>query len=165
MADNEIWERPEAPKSGSVDRAQLNRRVETAQDVQPLAEQDTFRYSDAVLRGEVRTNTVNTAAMEQLAVANVHRRDGTTDTVGTLRYRMEPNVVVLQGDGMIASSYGVESALLTEVSQNARAHGIDRMRVWAPDGDSAAQKRWALHGFQPEPRDPGAAGQHWGKPI
>lgn len=165
MAANEIWDRPEAPRSGGADRAQLNHRVEAAQDAQPHSEQGTFRYSDAALRGEVRTNTMNTAAMEQLAVANVHRQDGTTDTVGTLRYRMEPNVVVLQGDGMIASSHGVESALLTEVSQNVRAHGIDRMRVWAPDGDSAAQKRWALHGFQPEPRDPGAAGQHWGKPI
>lgn len=164
MDSNEIWEASEAPRPGA-ERAQLNRRIDSAQDVAPPAEQGAFRYSDASLGGEVRTKTEGADALRQLTVAELHTRDGATKTVGTVTSRMEPDVVTVDGDSMIAPNYGVEDALLSEVSQNARAHGIHEMRVWMPGGDATSASKWQSHGFHLEKPMPGAHGQHFSKRI
>ena len=93
------------------------------------------------------------------------RPDGTSDVVGTARYTVAAGEATLDGTSFTAPNYGTESALLSEVSEQARAQGADRLRVWAPDGDSFAERRWQLHGFQPTERDPHARGIYWDRPI
>jgi len=66
---------------------------------------------------------------------------------------------------MIAQNHSTESALLDEVSQQARTQGADRLSVWEPDSNSDAGKRWSRHGFQPTERNPEAAGVTWEKPL
>jgi hypothetical protein len=73
--------------------------------------------------------------------------------------------VTLRGAYFTAPNHGTESALLKEVSEQARAQGADRLHVWVQDGDSAAEQRWLSHNFQPTERDPNARGVFWERPV
>jgi len=85
--------------------------------------------------------------------------------VGTARYSVAGGEAKLYGEQFNARNPGTESALVKEVSEQARAHGASRLRVWVPDGDSTAERRWQSHGFQPLERDPDAQGTHWEREL
>jgi hypothetical protein len=136
-------------------------RIGEAREVEPA----TFRYSDAGLGGEVRTRTVSEGGIYSRAEAEVVNRSGEHKTVGTALYKVDGTDAYLAPDRVYASNYGVESALLSEVGQTARAQGADRLNVWVPDGDTSAEDRWRIQGFQPGARNPGAAGVHWQRPL
>lgn len=127
----------------------LERRIRRAEDVEAAggappgdggdgfppgdsARPGTFRYSDAELRGEVRTSVPQKGGFYSVTQAEVFRRDGTTDTVGTARYSVAGSEATLYSDALVAPNYAAEGALLQEVSVQARAQGADRLRVWLP---------------------------------
>jgi len=167
----------EKVKSIDSGRVQAEHRLAHARDWKspgdqppdnPARNTDTFRYYDSELRGEVRTASERPQALEHLSVARVHDRDGNIRPVGSLRYATDPEDCTLRGYAIQPANFGVESALLSETSVQARAQGKDSLRVWVPDGDTNAAKQWARHNFQPEPdtkRAPGATGRYWHKWI
>jgi len=158
-------------------RVKAEQRLAGVQDWKPPGDQtsdtpakssETFRYYDSALRGEVRTTSERPQALEHRSVARVHDRDGNVRPAGSLRYAMDPDDCTLRGYDIQPENFGVESALLSETSEQVRAHGKESMRVWVPDGDVDAAKQWSRHNFQPEPkaqRAPGAKGNYWHKRI
>ena len=161
MEIRDVSEKPEITGQDSFDSRALEQRLQQAEDVRP----DTFRYSDAGLGGEVRTSVAQEGGLYSIAKAEVFRPDGTSDVVGTARYTVTAGEATLDGTSLIAPNFRTESALLKEVSEQARAQGADRLRVWVRDGDSVAERRWQSHGFQPTERDPNARGVHWERPV
>lgn len=161
MSFREVSDTPEQFEGQSFDRSGLENRLKQAEDVRP----GTFRYSDAGLSGEVRTSSENLGSVQSLAKAEVFRRDGTSDVVGTARYSVAGSEARLYSGSMNAQTHGVESALLDEIGQQARAQGTDRLSVWVPDNDTVAAARWSRHGFQSLERDPDAAGVTWEKRL
>jgi hypothetical protein len=151
----------ELTDSGSLDKASLNRRMTDATDARP----GTFRYSDSNLGGEVRTTSEGTSSIRPLAVATVFRPDGSSDTVGTVRYSVAGGEARIRPDTLTAPNYGVEGALLDEVGQQAQMEGVNRLRVWMPDGNKVAENQRLGHGFHSTGRDPGARGVDWEKPL
>jgi len=161
----------------------LERRIRRAEDVEAAggappgdggvgsppgdsARPGTFRYSDAEqLGGEVRTSVPQRGGFYSVAQAEVFRRDGTSDVVGTARYSVAGSEATLDGRTFIAPNHGTEWALLKKVGEQAQAQGADRLRVWVPDGGQDAETRWLRRGFQPTERDPGARGVHWERPL
>jgi hypothetical protein len=81
--------------------------------------------------------------------------------LGTAEYSVAGGEATLYDTRFTAPNYGTESALLKEISEQARAQGADRLRVWVQDGDSVAERRWLSHNFQPTERDPNARGVFW----
>lgn len=162
MSFRELSERPENRSSDTMDSRTIERRIQEAQD---LPEQndpaDTFRYSDASLGGEVRTSASQGDGPVELAQAEVVGRDGARQVVGTARYSMRPDEAFVHSNSVIAPNHGVEDALLSEIGDQARNRGADRLKIWAADGDT----RWSSHGFQPMERNPGAKGVHWEKRL
>ena len=122
MPIDEVSDKSEFTRPPETNRLQAEQRLRQAQDVSPPNQQEGLRDSNARLGDGVHTITENEAGLTKLAVARVHRRNGSVDTVGTVRYRQEFNEVHLQGDSMYASNDDVQRALLSEVSQNARQH-------------------------------------------
>ena len=161
MEIRDVSEKPEITGQESFDSRALERRLQEAEDVRP----GTFRYSDAGLGGEVRTSVEREGGLYSIAKAEVFRPDGTSDVVGTARYTVAAGEATLDGTAFTAPNYGTESALLSEVSEQARAQGADRLRVWVQDGDSVVEQRWLSHNFQPMERDPNAQGVHWERPV
>jgi hypothetical protein len=175
MAINETDSGFEKVKPVDSGRVQAEQRLANAQDWKPPGDQlsdnpargaETFRYYDSELRGEVRTGSERPQALEQLSVARIHDRDGNVRPAGSLRYAIDPDDCTLRGYATQPANFGVESALLSETSEQAHAQGKDSMRVWVPDGDPDGAKQWSRHGFQLEAqRAPGAAGSYWHKRI
>jgi GNAT superfamily N-acetyltransferase len=162
MELRDVSEKPEIIGQDSFDKRALERRLQGAEDVRP----GTFRYSDAGLGGEVRTSVEREGSLYSIAKAEVFRPDGTGEVVGRARYSVAAGEATLYDDiHFTARNHGAESALLKEVGEQAKAQGADRLRVWVRDGDSAAERRWLSHGFQPTERDPGARGVHWERPL
>lgn len=153
---------PEAGKVESFDRQALERNIKQSEDARP----GTFRYSDTHRGGEVRTSTDNSEGAQSQAKAELFRRDGSSVELGTARYSVAGGEAKLYGGSVIAQDYGTEDALLSEVGDQARAQGVDRLSVFVPDGDQTAAQRWSRHGFQPAiERDPGAPGVVWEKRL
>lgn len=100
-----------------------------------------------------------------LAQPEVFHRDGTSEIVGTSRYSILDGEARLDSGHFFARTYGVESALLKEVGELARAQGAGRLLVWVPDGEALEAQRWQSHGFHPGERNPGAAGVDWERPL
>lgn len=175
MAISETDSGLERVKPVDSGRVQAEQRLANAQDWKPSGDRlpdnpanraETFRYHDSELHGEVRTTSERPQALEQLAVARVHDREGNVRTAGSLRYAIDPDDCTLRGYATPPENFGVESALLSETSEQARTQGKDSLRVWVPDGDPDGAKQWARHGFQPEAqRAPGATGSYWHKRI
>ena len=161
MEIRDVSEKPEITGQDSFDSRALERRLQQAEDVRP----GTFRYSDAGLGGEVRTSVAQEGGLYSIVKAEVFRLGGTSDVVGTARYTVAAGEATLDGESFAAPSHGTESALLSEVSEQARAQDAERLRVWVRDGDSFAERRWQLHGFQPTERDPHAQGVYWDRPV
>jgi hypothetical protein len=157
MEFRDISNKPEITATDSLDSRALERRLQEAEDIRP----GTFRYSDAGLGGEVRTSVEWEGGVYNVAKAEVFRSDGTSDVVGTARYSVAGGEATLDHTTFNAPNHGTEWALLKEVSERARAQGAGRLRVWVPDGDATAERRWLSHGFQPAERDPNAGGVHW----
>lgn len=149
MRVDDISDRPESPADRSSDSLDLERRLQQAGDVRA----GTFRHSDTELGGEVRTSAIQAETCRSETVvqhetvewsrltmvqAEVYRPDGTSDVAGTARYAVSDDAAIVQGDWFIASNYGVESALLNEIDEQARAQGLKRLLVWVPDGDPGA---------------------------
>jgi hypothetical protein len=147
--------------SGPLGKESLNRRMTDAADARP----GRFRYSDSGLGGEIRTTSEGRGGVRALATAAVFRPDGSSDTVGTVRYRVAGGEARLQPDTLTAPNYGVEGALLQEVGQQAQMQGANRLWVWVPDGNGDAANRWQCHGFHSTERNPGASGVNWEKPL
>lgn len=155
-------ESSETGKVESFDRQALERNIKQSEDARP----GTFRYSDTHRGGEVRTSTDNPSGVQSLASAEVLQRDGSSDVVGTARYSVAAGEAKLYGGSVTAANFGVEEALLDEISQQTRAQGVDRLRVWVPDSDPSAGQHWGSHGFYPAgERHPGAQGSHWEKGL
>lgn len=161
MEFRDVSDNPEKMSKEAFDSRALERRVQEAEEVRP----GTFRYSDAGLGGEVRTSVEQQGGAYNVAKAEVYRPDGTSEVVGTARYSVAGGEAKLHGEQFNARNHGTESALVKEVSEQARAQGAGRLRVWVPDGDSSAASRWQRHGFQPLERDPDARGTHWEKQL
>jgi hypothetical protein len=153
---------PEAGNVESFDRQALERNIKQAEDARP----GTFRYSDASLGGEIRTSADNASGVQSLASAEVLRSDGSSDVVGTARYSVAGGEAKLYGGSVTAANFGVEEALLDEISQQARSQGADRLQVWVPDNDPDAGQHWGSHGFhRASERDPGGQGAYWDKRL
>lgn len=166
MEIHDGMDRPDRRMQEAQERQAIERRIRQAENVQQGdARPGNFRYSDADLGGEVHTSANPEGGVYSAAQAEVFRPDGSRDTVGTVRYAVGGGEAKLYGDSMTAANYGTESALLSEVSEQARAQGADHLGVWTRDGDSAAERRWATHGFQPTERNPGAKGVQWQKRL
>ena len=162
MEIRDVSEKPEIAGQDSFDSRALERRLQQAEDVRP----GKFRYSDAGLGGEVRTSVAQEGGLYSIAKAEVFRPDGTHEVVGRARYSVAGGEATLYDDALFnARNHGAESALLKEVSEQARAQGTDRLRVWVPDDDPTAGRRWLPHNFQPTERDPNARGVHWERPV
>jgi hypothetical protein len=162
MAFREVDDNPDGIGTDSFGSSAFESRLKQAEDVRP----GTFRYSDSSLGGEVRTSTDNPGSAQSIAQAEVFRRDGSSDVVGTARYSVAGGEAKLYGGSVTAPNYGTEEALLDEIGDQARSQGADRLQVWVPDGDAEAAKRWSAHGFQPSgDRNPGAAGITWEKRL
>ena len=161
MEFHNLQDKPELTDSGSIDKANLNRRMTDATDARP----GTFRYSDSSLGGEIRTTSEGQGSVRALATATVFRPDGSSDTVGTVRYSVAGGEAKIHPDTLTAPNYGVEGALLDEVGQQAQMEGVNRLRVWLPDGNKDAENQWLGHGFHSTERDPGARGVDWEKPL
>lgn len=145
----------DAGKVETLDRHELERNIKQVEDARP----GTFRYSDTRHGGEVRTSTDNPQGAQSLAKAELFRRDGSSDILGTARYSVAGGEARLYGGSVIAQDYGTEEALLSEVGDQARVQGVDRLSVFVPDGDQTAMQRWGRHGFYPaQASDPGARG-------
>jgi GNAT superfamily N-acetyltransferase len=170
MELRDITDKPEDSGTDSFDKLALERRLQRAKDVAP-AEGDppdgdddpsaTFRYYDMDLRGEVRTSVSQEGGLYNVAQAQLFREGTPIDVVGTARYSVAGGEATLDHTTFNAPNHGTEWALLKEVSERARAQGAGRLRVWVPDGDATAERRWLSHGFQPAERDPNAGGVHW----
>jgi GNAT superfamily N-acetyltransferase len=160
MEFRDAAEKLEIAGQDSIDSRALERRLREAEDARP----GTFRHSDVELGGEVRTSVAQEGGLYNVAKAEVFRPDGTSDAVGTARYSVAGGEATLDGSTFIAPNHGTESALLSEVSERARAQGADRLRVWVPDGDPAEQ-RWQSHGFLPAERAPNARGVYWERRV
>ena len=161
MEIRDVSEKPEITGQDSFDSRSLEQRLQQAEDVRP----GTFRYSDAGLGGEVRTSVEREGGVYNVAKAEVFRRDGTHEVVGTARYSVAGGDATLYDTQFSARTHGTESALLKEVTEQARAQGADRLRVWVRDGDSVTEQRWLSHNFQPTERDPNARGVFWERPV
>ena len=135
--------------------------MQQAEDLCP----GTLHYSDGGLGGEVQTSVAQEGGLCYIAKAEVFRRDGTHEVVGTARYSVAGGDATLYDTQFSARTHGTESALLKEVTEQARAQGADRLRVWVRDGDSVTEQRWLSHNFQPTERDPNARGVFWERPV
>lgn len=125
--------------------------------------EDTFRFYDMKLGGELRTHVERPDASEPEAVAMLHARDGSVREVGRLRYAMDLEHCTLRAYTHPPETYQVESALQAEVSEQAQAKNIHNMRAWVPDGTSP--KVWSPYGLMEGKRDPGASGAFWSRPL
>lgn len=152
----DLTDKPDITGQDSLDKSALERRLQEARP-------GTFRYYDMELGGEVRTSMAQEGGLYSIAQAEVFRSDGTSKVVGTARYTIAGGDATLTH--CVANNSGTESALLREVSEQARAQGTNRLRVWIPDDDQGARRRWPRHGFQPTERDPGAHGVYWERPL
>jgi GNAT superfamily N-acetyltransferase len=161
MESHDLTERPEITNRDALDRRALERKLQEADVARP----GTFRYSDAKLGGEVRTSVVREGGRYDVAQAEVFRRNDTPRVVGRAPYTIADGEAKLRSTEVKAANYGVETALLNEVSERARAQGVDRLRIWVPDDDPSQAYRWQNHGFHPGERDPGAAGVSWERPL
>jgi len=157
---NEL-ERPDQLQPEAFDGRALDNRLQEAADARP----GTFRYSDRALGGEVRTSVPQDGGIYSEAQAEVYRRDGSVDTVGTARYSVAGDSATIHNQPFVAANEGVKNALVSEISEQARARGATRLRGWAPDGDQDAVQRWQSLGFQPTQPDGGAPGTYWERPI
>jgi hypothetical protein len=181
----EFSERPEALEPQGEDWTQNEQRMQQAQDT-PMAaagdsppppgdpppppdklphsdrvelEKETWRYYDPELHGHVYTRLERPNALEPEAVAALHGNDGSVRDVGRLRYALDMEDCHLRGYPQPPETYGVESALQTEVSERARAEGIHNMQVWIPAGEST--NKWSSRGFREDMNDPG----HWNRRL
>lgn len=161
MEFQDLTDKPEIAKRNSMDKLALERRLQEAEPARP----GTFRYSDSELGGEVRTSVVREGGMYATARAQLFHRDEMPKIVGTARYSIARGEATLDSTDFIAPNYGTETALLSEIRDQARAQGASRLRVWIPDGDPAIAHRWQSHGFLPAEHDPGAAGVYWERPM
>jgi hypothetical protein len=161
---DENWHNPEA-RLEAADAISSSGGGSSESRLQRAPEGETFRYYDTKLGGEVRTALDRADALEPEAVAYLHSRDGTVREIGRLRYALDLEDCNLRGYTHAPETYGIESALQSEVSAHAREAHIDKMRVWVPDGDADAAKTWSSHGFIEGPRDPGARGSFWNRRL
>lgn len=161
MTYENSMERPAQVQPEALDGRALDNRLQEAADARP----GTFRYSDQGLGGEVRTAVPRDGGIYSEVQAEVYRRDGSVDTVGTARYSVAEDSATIHNQPFGAANEGVKNALVSEISEQARARGATRLQGWAPDGDMDAVQRWQRLGFQPVQRAPGAAGVYWERPI
>jgi len=155
MDYRDVADSSDAGKVEPLDRRALERNIKQVEDVRP----GTFRYSDTRLDGEVRTSTDNPQGVQSLAKAELFRRDGTSAILGTARFSVSGGEAKLYNGSVVAQDYATEGALLSEIGDQARAQGVDRLSVFVPEGDPTAAQRWSRHGFQPaQERDSGSPG-------
>ena len=93
MEFRDVADKPEMTARDSLDKYALERRLQQAEDVRA----GTFRYSNAGLGGEVRTSVEHGGGVHNLAKAEVFRRDGTSDVVGTAQYSIASGEAELKG--------------------------------------------------------------------
>ena len=161
MTHEQRFEQSEQVQPEAFDGRALDNRLQEAADARP----GTFRYSDQGLGGEVRTSVPKDGGIYSEAQAEVYRRDGSVYTVGTACYSVAGDSATIHNQPFRAANEGVKNALVSEISEQARARGATRLQGWAPDGDTDAVQRWQRLGFQPAQRAPGAAGVFWERPI
>lgn len=162
MEIRDVTEKPEIAGQDSFDSRALERRLQQAEDVRS----GKFRYFDAGLDGEVRTSVVREGGLYSIVKAELFQDGTPICDLGKARYSVAGGEATLYDDvSFNARNHGTESALLSEVSEQARAQGANRLRVWVRDGDSVAERRWQSHGFQPTERYPQASGIYWDRPI
>ena len=147
MEIDNFSDKSQLESSSAAKKVNLESKVKNASDV--AERPGTFRYSDADLGGEIRTSTEGTESIQPVANAQLFRPDGTTETVGTARYTVDGNEAKVYPASVTAPNYGVESALLDEVGDQAQTQGVGKLTIFTPNGDSAAMTRWTSHGFQP----------------
>lgn len=162
MEFQEVSDFPDRHEKASLENKDLERLMKQTDDVHS----GTFRYSDANLGGEVRTSTDNPDSAQSIARAEVFRRDGSSNVVGTARYSIAGGEAKLYGGSVVSQDFGTDDALLSEIGDQARGRGIDRLSVYVPDNDQAAADRWSRQGFQPRnEQDSGLPGQFWEKRL
>ncbi len=156
--ENDQFEQP----TQQLETAQTEARLKDATE----ARAGTFRYPDAELGGKVHTSVDHPESVQPIAYAEVHRSDGTHETVGTARYTVSGDEARIYPASITARNFGVESSLLSEVGEQARAKGATTLKAFVPDSASDDGQRWLPHGFHPaSERNPGAAGIDWERPL
>jgi hypothetical protein len=143
----------------AVDKADLEQKLQEADEAR-----GTFRSYDMNRNGEIRTTSSGSDSLYQEAQATFYGRDGDVQTVGTARYSVEMGEAKLYPDRFQAPDTQTETALLSEVSEQARAQGADKLTVWVND-EGGDPDRWLRRGFQPTERDPDAKGVFWQKQL
>lgn len=143
----------------ALDKADLEQKIQEANE-----ERGTFRAYDMNQNGEIRTTTSGSEGLYPEAQATLYGRDGEVRPVGTARYSIEMDEAKIYPDSFQTSDSQTENALLSEVSEQAQAQGVDKINVWVKD-EGGDPQRWARHNFHPTDRDPGAKGVFWQKRI
>ncbi len=161
MISETRMEQPEQAQPEAIDGRALDNRLQEAADARP----GTRRYYDSALGGEIWTSVPQDGGIYSVAQAEVYRPDGSVDTVGTARYSVSGDNATIHNQPFVYANEGVKNALVSEISDQARARGATRLQGWVPDGDADAAQRWQRLGFHPTQRAPGAAGVWWEKPI
>lgn len=146
MENYSFSDKSQLESPNAAEQMNLDNKLKNASDISERP--GTFRYSDAKLGGEIRTSTEGTESIQPVANAQLFRPDGTTETVGTARYTVDGDEAKIYPKSVTAPNYGVETALLDEIGDQAQAQGASKLTIFAPNGDAAAQDHWRLHGFQ-----------------
>lgn len=155
----DLTDKPKITGQDSLDKSALERRVRKAEEAQP----DTFRYYDMELGDNVHISVAREGGLYSIAQAEVFSGDSTSELVAWVKYTVAGDEATLV-DTRFATPW-IDSALLRKVSEQARAQGANRLRVWVPDDDQVTRTRWLRRGFQPTERDPGARGIYWERPL
>ncbi len=145
--------------SKNLDKADLEQKVEQANQ-----EKGTFRSYDIKQNGEIRTTTSGKDSLFPEAQATFYGRNGEIRPSGSARYSFEMDEAKIYPDRFQASDPQTENALMSEISDNAQAQGVNRLTVWVRD-EGGDPQRWMRHNFHPTERDPGASGIFWKKNI
>ncbi len=143
----------------ALDKADLEQKIAQANQ-----ERGTFRSYDMKQNGEIRTTTSGKDSLFPEAQATFYGRNGEIRPSGSARYSIEMDEAKIYPDRFQASDLQTENALMSEISDNAQAQGVNKLTVWVKD-DGGDPQRWILHNFHPTERDPGVSGVFWRKDL
>lgn len=143
----------------ALDKADLEQKIEQANQ-----ERGTFRSYDMKENGEIRTTTSGKDSLFPEAQATFYGRNGEVRPSGSARYSIEMDEAKIYPDRFQASDLRTENALMSEISDNAQAQGVNKLTVWVKD-EGGDPPNWIRSNFHPTARNPGASGVFWQKDL
>lgn len=142
-----------------IDKTDLEQRIQQANQGR-----GTFRSYDMKQNGEIRTTTSGKDSLFSEAQATFYGRNGKLRPSGSARYSIEMDEAKIYPDRFQASDPQTENVLMSEISDNAQAQGVNKLTVWVKD-EGCDPQRWMRHNFHPTERNPGASGVFWQKKL